>query len=135
MIDVFTHPLRVRFNECDPQGIVFFANYAIYVDVAYTELWREFSDSFAAFVEQTGVDVVAAELTLRYRASARFDDEIVVELRPRRSSRSSITTTWTIVKDGALLVDGTIRHVCVDASTFAKVPAPPELESAFPASS
>ena len=37
----FVHELRVRYGECDPQGIVFNANYLLYFDVAFTELWRE----------------------------------------------------------------------------------------------
>jgi YbgC/YbaW family acyl-CoA thioester hydrolase len=36
----FVHELRVRYGECDPQGIVFNANYLLYFDVAFTELWR-----------------------------------------------------------------------------------------------
>ena len=31
----------MRYGECDPQGIVFNANYLAYFDVAFTELWRE----------------------------------------------------------------------------------------------
>ena len=37
----FRHLLRVRYGECDPQNIVFNANYLLYFDVAFTELWRE----------------------------------------------------------------------------------------------
>ena len=37
----FRHPLRVRFHECDPQGVVFNGNYLAYFDIAFTELWRE----------------------------------------------------------------------------------------------
>ena len=37
----FVHELRVRYGECDPQGIVFNANYLLYFDVAFTEYWRE----------------------------------------------------------------------------------------------
>ena len=36
----FVHELRVRYGECDPQGIVFNANYLLYFDVAFAELWR-----------------------------------------------------------------------------------------------
>ena len=41
MSEPFRHRVRVRFNECDPQGVVFYANYLMYVDVAMTEFWRE----------------------------------------------------------------------------------------------
>jgi acyl-CoA thioester hydrolase len=37
----YVHELRVRYGECDPQGIVFNPNYLAYFDVAWTELWRE----------------------------------------------------------------------------------------------
>ena len=37
----FRHRLRVRYHECDPQGIVFNANYLAYADIAITELYRD----------------------------------------------------------------------------------------------
>jgi acyl-CoA thioester hydrolase len=37
--EIFVHELRVRYAECDPQNIVFNANYLVYFDVAFTELW------------------------------------------------------------------------------------------------
>jgi len=37
----FVHRLRVRWSECDPQGIVFNAHYLAFFDLALTELWRE----------------------------------------------------------------------------------------------
>ena len=39
----FRHRIRVRWNESDLQGVVFYANYLMYFDVAMTELWREAS--------------------------------------------------------------------------------------------
>ena len=41
MSDPFRHRLRVRYNECDPQGVVFNANYLTYFDLTMGELWRE----------------------------------------------------------------------------------------------
>ena len=50
MAEPFSHRLRVRFNECDPQGVVFYANYLMYVDVAMTEFWRAAVGGYAAMV-------------------------------------------------------------------------------------
>ena len=75
----FVHRLRVRFHECDPQGVVFNAHYFAYFDVALTELWREAFGSYANVV-QDGTDVVVVEAGATFRAPARFDDEIDVEL-------------------------------------------------------
>ena len=41
MSEPHVHQLRVRYGECDAQGIVFNANYVAYFDVAITELWRD----------------------------------------------------------------------------------------------
>ena len=127
----FSHPLRVRYNECDPQGIVFNANYAIYVDLTVGELWRTLFGSYQAFIERTGVDIVVAELRLRFRASARFDDMIAVELAPQLTSASSVTTAFRIVRADTLLVEGSIRHVCVDARELTKTAAPSLLREAL----
>src|ERR1700693_4601726 len=53
----FIHELRVRYGECDPQGIVFNANYLLYLDVAFTELWRNAVGPWHEMVER-GVDAV-----------------------------------------------------------------------------
>ena len=76
----FVHRLRVRFHECDPQGVVFYAHYFAYVDVALTEMWREAFGSYGDVVA-AGTDVVVVEAASTFRASARFDDDLDVELR------------------------------------------------------
>jgi acyl-CoA thioester hydrolase len=117
----FRHRIRVRFNECDPQGVAFFANYLMYVDVAMTELWREAFGGYAAMVE-AGTDVMVAEARLRYRGSARFDDEIDVVLWVARLGDSSVVTPFALERasDGALLVAGEIRQVFVDGTSYEK---------------
>lgn len=127
----FTHPLRVRYNECDPQGVVFNANYVVYVDVTITELWRALFGSYERFIEETGVDVVVADLQLRFRAPARFDDELEVTLTPALTSASSVTSQIAIDRAGTRILEGTIRHVCVDARALTKVPAPALMRDAL----
>ncbi|MCW3057401.1 MAG: hypothetical protein JWO21_1370, partial [Solirubrobacterales bacterium] len=74
----FVHQLRVRYGECDPQGIVFNANYLLYFDVAFTELWRACVGPWQEMVDR-GIDAVVADASLSFRAPARFDDQL--ELR------------------------------------------------------
>ena len=75
----FTHPLRVRYAECDPQQIVFNANYFAYFDIAMTELWRAAAGSYGEMLER-GIDMVVAEASARFLGAARFDDELVLEV-------------------------------------------------------
>ena len=50
----FVHKLRVRYNECDPQNVVFNANYFTYFDITITELWREAFGSYDAMLAGGG---------------------------------------------------------------------------------
>ena len=78
MGEPFVHRLRVRYAECDPQGVLFNANYLAYIDHTMIELWRAAYGGYAAMLDR-GVDIVVAEANLRFRASARFDEEIAIE--------------------------------------------------------
>ena len=101
MPDPFRHRLRVRFNECDGQGVVFYANYLVYFDIAITELWRETVQPYAEMQAQ-GVDMMVGEVTIRYLDSARFDDEIDLVATVTHLGTSSMKTAMSIerVEDG-----------------------------------
>jgi acyl-CoA thioester hydrolase len=119
----FVHELRVRYGECDPQGIVFNANYLLYFDVAFTELWRAAVGPWLEMVER-GVDAVVAEATLSFRAPARYDDELQLRAEVARLGRTAITTEIDVMRDGELLVAGRLRHVCVATDTWGKTEVP-----------
>ena len=70
MPDSFVHRIRVRYGECDPQGIVFNANWLAYFDVVLTELWRECVRDYAEMVA-SGTDMVVAEAGVRFRGPPR----------------------------------------------------------------
>ncbi len=114
----FTHRLRVRYGECDPQNIVFNANYLLYVDVAFTEFWREALGPWQEMVDR-GVDIVVAETNLRFHSPARFDDEIDVRVHIDRLGETSITTEMDIMRGKELLVAVRVRHVCVETGAGA----------------
>jgi len=112
-----TYKLRVRFGECDPQGVVFNANYLAYFDIGMTELFRSAFGTlggYQAMVDRSGLEFVVAEAGLRYHRPAHFDDELTLEIAVTRLGTTSITTSYRILRDGELLVEGTLRHVLVD---------------------
>jgi acyl-CoA thioester hydrolase len=124
----FVHRLRVRFHECDPQGVVFNANYFTYFDIALTEMWREAFGSYGEVVD-SGTDVVVVEASATFRAPARFDEELEVELRIDRLGTTSMTMAGAIRRDGEVLVEGRLAHVFVDATTLLKQEIPDRLRS------
>jgi acyl-CoA thioester hydrolase len=119
----FVHQLRVRYGECDPQGIVFNANYLLYLDVAFTELWRAAVGPWQQMVE-CGIDAVVGDASLSFRSPARFDDQLELRARITRLGKTAITTEIDVVREQQLLVAGRLRHVCVDAKTWRKTALP-----------
>ncbi len=119
----FVHRLRVRFNECDPQGIVFVANYLVYADVAFTELCRAAFGPWARLTD-AGYDAVVADVHLAYRGSARSDEEIDVEWSITRLGRSSIESALAFRRGDEVLVTGEMRHTVVAAETWRSTEMP-----------
>jgi acyl-CoA thioester hydrolase len=127
----FRHRIRVRFNECDGQGVVFYANYLMYFDVAMTELWRAaFGGGYAGMIEN-GTDAMVAEANIRYRASARFDDELDLVARVTRIGTTASLTAIIAerVSDGVVLADADLRHVFIDPRTLEKKEIPDEVKA------
>jgi acyl-CoA thioester hydrolase len=123
----FVHHLRVRYNECDVQGHVFNANYFVYFDVVLTELWRELLGSYDALAAD-GLDLVVAEAAARFRAPARFDDELEIKLGVERLGNTSMVSAITIAREADTLVEGRIVHIFVRADQLdEKAPIPDHL--------
>jgi len=119
----FVHRHRVRYHECDPQGIVFNGNWFQYFDVTLTELWREALGSYET-VMQSGSDVVVAEASARYFAPARFEEEIEIAMTYERLGTTSTVSRFDASRDGERLVEGRLVHVFVDPATMAKQAIP-----------
>ena len=126
----FRHALRVRFNECDPQGIVFNGNYLVFFDVTLTELFRAALGSWHEMVHR-GTDLLLVESRVTYRAPARADDLIDVELAIARFGTTSLTIGGRILRGGDLLTDADLHYVGVSAEGHEKQPLPPWLRAAL----
>jgi acyl-CoA thioester hydrolase len=123
----FRHRLRVRYNECDPQGVVFNANYLTYFDITITELWRELG-GYQQMVDG-GVDVVVAEARVRYLGPLRFDDEFEVLATVARLGETSVTTDLRVDHDGEPVAEGELRHVFVGSGDGKTAPIPGPIRS------
>jgi acyl-CoA thioester hydrolase len=119
----FSHQLRVRFAECDPQGVVFNAHFLAYFDISITELWRAAFGSYQEMLDR-GVDVVVAEARLSFGSPARFDDLLTLEVAVTRLGNTSIRTRHRIWRDGDELVQGEMCHVLVELPALTKKQLP-----------
>jgi acyl-CoA thioester hydrolase len=125
MGDEFKYTIRVRYNECDPQGHVFNANYLAYFDLAMTELWRELGGYVA--MREEGVDMVVAQAGIFYYAALGFDDEADLIVRSIKLGNTSMTSTLAIERAGETVAEGELRHVFVDLELGETRPVPPRV--------
>jgi acyl-CoA thioester hydrolase len=109
---------RVRFGETDLMGIVHHASYVSYFELARVEWLRRRGVSYASWTAR-GLHLAVVELDLKYRAPARFDDELDVETTLAEVRAASLRFAYRIVRagadgHGALCADGGTRLACVD---------------------
>jgi acyl-CoA thioester hydrolase len=126
----YVHRLRVRYSECDRQGVVFNGHYLFLYDVALTEWFREAIGPYDEMVA-AGTDLVVAESRLRYLSGARFDEELDIELGPLRIGTTSLTVAPRFRVGERTCVEGEVRHVFVDPATGSKREIPKEIRSAL----
>ncbi|HSC03478.1 MAG TPA: thioesterase family protein [Solirubrobacteraceae bacterium] len=123
MSEALVHRLRVRYAECDLQGVAFNAHYLNYFDTSMTELWRAAYGSYQAMLDR-GVDMVLAEARLRFLRPARFDDELELAVVVTHLGRTSFRTRHTASHGGELIAECDLRHVLVERRTGTKTPLP-----------
>src|SRR3954453_5374207 len=100
--------LRVYFEDTDVAGIVYYANYLKYMERARSDMLRCAGiDQRAALESGEGVYVVA-EARIKYRSSARLDDDLVVLSRLVALRAASVLIHQRVMRGHDMLADATI---------------------------
>src|SRR5487761_2205986 len=70
--------IRVRYAETDQMGVVYHANYLVWFEVGRVEFIRQLGMDYKSMEQEDGAMIAVAEATARYKAPARYDDELIV---------------------------------------------------------
>jgi acyl-CoA thioester hydrolase len=70
--------VRVRYQETDNMGVVYYANYFVWLEIARTEYLRSFGISYRE-LERKGLYLMVASASCDYKAPARYDDIVRIE--------------------------------------------------------
>ncbi len=115
---------RVRYGETDQMGFVYYGKYAEYFEVGRVELIRSLGLSYKE-IEERGIFLPVADLHVRYRKAARYDDLLTVRTKLMEIPRSSFLTEYEIMNEaGELLVTGEVKLAFVDRVRMVPVRAP-----------
>lgn len=112
-----TSRIRVRYAETDKMGVVYYANYMVWFEVARTNWLRDAGWSYRE-MEADGYLLPVLEAHCEYRQSARYDDEIDIRADGVKLSPVRVRFNYQVVRaaDGQLLAEGHTVHAAIDAN-------------------
>ncbi len=126
----FSTRVRVRFADTDAQGIAHNSAYNVWFEVARVEYLRAFAGGYQALRDR-GVEAIVLESFCRYRAPARFDDELDVHTRCVDARGARFRYEYAITRGGELVAEGWTQHACVDGGTMRPTRVPDWLVEAI----
>ncbi|MEQ1948334.1 MAG: thioesterase family protein [Bryobacteraceae bacterium] len=105
--------LRVRYAETDQMGVVYYANYLVWMELGRVEYCRAAGIRYRDIEVQDGVFLAVAESNCRYLAPARYDDEISVVTTVAGASPRLLRFDYVIqdVTTGKTLATGYTKHI------------------------
>ena len=124
--------VRVRYAETDQMGVVYHANYLVWFEVGRVELLRSLGFDYKQMEAEDGIGIAVVEVSARYKAPARFDDELIIRTSVRAMSGIIIKFGYEVLRaaDGVLLCTGETTHVVVDGE-MKKAVLPEKYEAAM----
>lgn len=111
-----TSRLRVRYAETDQMGVVYYANYMVWFEIGRTDFCREHGFAYREMEEHDGLFIMVAEARCRYKAPARYDDEIEVRTALRGMRKRVLIFGYEVWRPltQELLAEGETVHVITD---------------------
>ncbi|HZQ22150.1 MAG TPA: thioesterase family protein [Terriglobales bacterium] len=117
---------RVRYAETDQMGVVYHSNHFIWFEMGRVELLRQLGFSYKDMESEDGCFIAVVEARCKYRAPAKYDEELVVRTVLKNVRESVIHFTYELMRaeDGGLLAEGETTHIVTNAEM--KIRALPE---------
>ncbi len=97
----FSTPVRVRWMECDAQGIVFNGAYLGYLEIAQAEYFRNLGFSIYRIAQNGYFDSAVVKADLEFKAPARVDEVLELFARVARIGNTSLTLLVEIYAEGS----------------------------------
>ena len=125
--EAFTHchKIRVRYAETDAMGVVYYANYLTYFEVARVEYLRTAGIDYRS-LEDAKMTGAVVESHVRYHVPARFDDELSLWSRCVSMGKVRFRIEYEVwrTEDSALVAAGYTEHALLSHETLRPVRIP-----------
>ena len=108
-----TMTIRVRYPEVDAMGYLHHSRFFQYFEMGRVELLRSMGIRYAD-LERRGVFFVVVKVECKYRAAARYDEELTLTTRVTRQAHVRIDHAYELRRGETLLAEATTTIACVD---------------------
>ena len=102
--------IRVRYAETDAMGIVHHAVYPVWMELGRSDLLRKMGQGYSEW-EAQGVFITVAELRVKYRAPARYDQQVSIRTWVKEAGRRKVVFGYEVTRDGTRLAEGETVHL------------------------
>ena len=108
---------RVRYAETDQMGVVYYANYLVWMEVGRAEYCRASGGRYRDMEVEDGILLAVVDAHCRYLRPARYDQEIAVKTWVANASRRAVQFQYEIsdAQSGRQLASGETKHVFLGA--------------------
>jgi acyl-CoA thioester hydrolase len=103
--------LRVRYAETDQMGVVYYANYFIWMELGRVEYCRAIGFRYRDMEEQDGILLAVIDARCRYRRPAHYDDEVTVRTHVSSASRRGVEFAYEMLVREELVASGSTKHM------------------------
>jgi len=108
--------VKVRYAETDQMGVAYYANYFVWFEVGRSQYCNDCGFSYRDMERETGLFLIVAEASCRYKNPARYEDELIIRTRATESTRRTLRFSYEIERsDGAAAAIGETLHVLINA--------------------
>ena len=115
----FKTPVRVRWMECDAQGIAYNGAYLGYLEIGQAEYYRNLGFAIYTIPKSGYFDFAVVKSTLEFKAPAKVDEIIELHVRVSNIGNTSLTLNMEIYPEASerLLTSIEAIYVGYDAAT------------------
>lgn len=115
MIKMHETEIRVRYQETDNMGVVYYANYFVWFEVARTEYLRSQGVSYRQ-LEANGLYLMVVSAACQYKYPAKYDDIIRIQTCIPEIKNSSLKFSHKLFVGDKLIATGESTHVFTNKS-------------------
>lgn len=133
LVSQFETRVRVRYAETDQMGVVYHANYLVWMEVARVAFCRSIGIEYREMEREDGIVIAVIEAHCRYVSPARFDDEVAIGISIKESTPRLLRFRYelAIAVDGRKVATGETLHFYLSRETFRPIRLPEKYHGAF----